>query len=175
MHAPSFIQLVVSGLLATSAANGFQVTGPRDLARPLAGALVAYAVPALAAPSIEQREPHHKGRGKAAGNKRSIEERHHKGRGKNAGAKRDIEEEEHLEARHHKYVTSFTTAYLFLERAAYPIEVAQERTTSETLPTSLKPVLPTGRGKNAGAKRAVEEEEHLEARHHKGRGKAAGN
>ncbi|KAK9779216.1 hypothetical protein SCAR479_04083 [Seiridium cardinale] len=102
MHAPSFIQLVVSGLLATSAANGFQVTGPRDLARPLAGALVAYAVPALAAPSIEQREPHHKGRGKAAGNKRSIEERHHKGRGKNAGAKRDIEEEEHLEARHHK-------------------------------------------------------------------------
>lgn len=85
MHAPSLLNLAVSGLLAASAASGFQLNGPRDLARPLAGALVAYAVPALAAPAaLDAREPHHKGAGKKKAGARdeipAIEARepHHK-------------------------------------------------------------------------------------------------
>ncbi|ETS85740.1 hypothetical protein PFICI_03765 [Pestalotiopsis fici W106-1] len=155
MHAPSIIQLAVTGLLAASAASGFQVTGPRDLARPLAGALVAYALPALAsAESIEAREPHHKGRGKKAGAKRDeaaeleTREPHHKGRGKKAGAKRAEDE---------------TADDVVEDDVDVEDEVDDEVDDEEEAGAEIEARAPhhKGRGKKAGARREIA------ARHHK--------
>lgn len=79
MYTPSLVQIAVSGLLAASAVNSFELPGHRGLVTRGAGALVAFAIPALAAPVaiIDSREPHHKGV-KGAGGKKNNK-RHHKG------------------------------------------------------------------------------------------------
>lgn len=63
MYTPSLVQMAVSGLLAASAVNSFELPGHRTMAVRSAGALVAFAIPAMAAPVavIDSREPHHKG------------------------------------------------------------------------------------------------------------------
>ncbi|KAI6609152.1 hypothetical protein MCOR07_011595, partial [Pyricularia oryzae] len=96
MHTPSFVKLLLTGLAATSAVNGFDLGRPTSLATRHVGALVALAGSALALPAVERRaeietpriaarEPHHAGKG--TGKK--------KGGKKNGGKKngrRDLEE-----------------------------------------------------------------------------------
>ncbi|KAK7908346.1 Alpha-galactosidase [Apiospora marii] len=77
MYTPSLVQIAVSGLLAASAVNSFELPGHRDLVARGAGALVAFAIPAMAAPvaNIDAREPHHKGvKGGKKNNKRDDDE-----------------------------------------------------------------------------------------------------
>ena len=139
MHTPSLVQIIVTGLAATSAVASFEVSNT-GLSRRYVGALVALAAPAFAAPTIEQREPHHagkkaKGKGKKAKAARrqaeeddcdeeddtaelATREPHHagkkaKGKGKKKN-KRDedalVERDEELETREpHQYVHALTT------------------------------------------------------------------
>ena len=61
MHTLSLVQIIVSGLVATSAVASLEVAGTGALARHVAP-IVALAIPALAAPAVkdtgvEAREP----------------------------------------------------------------------------------------------------------------------
>jgi hypothetical protein len=61
MHTPSLIHILATGLAASTAVAGLEVTGTAALARRV-GAVVALAGPVLALPTeplgLEAREPH---------------------------------------------------------------------------------------------------------------------
>ncbi|KAH8673684.1 hypothetical protein BX600DRAFT_212734 [Xylariales sp. PMI_506] len=70
MRTFSLVQVAISGLLATSAANAFELGSSYGVSRRHVGAVLALAVPVFGAPIVDVREPHHNGQttgGKKAG------------------------------------------------------------------------------------------------------------
>ena len=58
MHTPSFVQLLATGLVASSTVASFQFPAAGAISLRSVGTLVAIAAPALALPAaIEEREP----------------------------------------------------------------------------------------------------------------------
>ncbi len=114
MHTPSFVQLLASGLVATSAVAGFETPSFNGLSARHVASLIALAGPAFAAPVLEGREPHHAGKktnAKGKNNARDEElvelearEPHHAGKKTNAKGKngaRDVEDELETREPHH--------------------------------------------------------------------------